>query len=256
MSTPSGSENGCRPTPRHARARRRDRRFVRHRRVRVGRRMARLGRILPKRAAHLIERLGARVPRLEFVVIERPARRRAVGILDRAEVLRAIADQHRAVELGVAADIIVVAGIERLARAVDPGLLRAEDAALEDRARVARLRRVEQDVRRARGSGFRRPTARARRRRSPRPCQSRRRRYRLCGFRSSDCRLTSLEADSPLALIRPFGPPLRSRLTPQAGEGVGAAAKPLSRLRERGWGEGALKSAASSRDRTAPPCRD
>ena len=59
-----------------------DRRFVGDRRVRVGRRMRRLGRIVAEAAANLVERLGAAVPRLQLVIGERPARRRALRVLD------------------------------------------------------------------------------------------------------------------------------------------------------------------------------
>ena len=61
-----------------------------------------------------------------------------------SEILRPIASEDRAVELRVAADVIVIAGIEGRARAVDPRLLRTIDAALEDRARVPRVGTVGQ----------------------------------------------------------------------------------------------------------------
>ena len=98
-STPSGSDSGVQADARHALPRRGDRRFVRHGRERIGRGMPRLGRILAQRAAHLVERLGARIPGLQLVVVERPARRRSLGVSDGAEILRAIAEQHGAIEL-------------------------------------------------------------------------------------------------------------------------------------------------------------
>ena len=128
----------------HALANGGDRRFVGDRRMRIGRRMRGLGRIVAERAAHLIERLGAAVPGLHLLVGERPARRRAFRELGGGEILRPIADQDRAVELRVAADVIVIAGIERRARAVDPRLLGTKNAALKDRARVARVGTVRQ----------------------------------------------------------------------------------------------------------------
>ncbi len=114
-STPSGSEKGCRPTLAMRVARRRDRRLVGHRRKGIGRRMARLGagpnpaRRAPGRAprrAHT--RARARRNRTAS-----PASRRRDSSIGR-EVLGAVADQHRAVEFRVAADVIVVAGVEWL----------------------------------------------------------------------------------------------------------------------------------------------
>ena len=73
--------------PLQALANRGDRRFVGDGRMRIGRRMLRLGRIFADRAAHLIERLGAAVPRLHLLVRKRPARRRAFLKLGGGEVL-------------------------------------------------------------------------------------------------------------------------------------------------------------------------
>ena len=108
--------------------------------------MDRLGRVFAETPAHLVERFGARIPRLDLVIVERPAGGRAFGVLNRSEILRAVADQHRAIHLGVAADVIVIAGIERLAGGVEPGLLRPEHAALVDRPIVAGFRPVEQPL--------------------------------------------------------------------------------------------------------------
>lgn len=108
--------------------------------------MRRLGRVVGERASNLIERLGAAIPRLHLRIGERPARRHAFRVLDRREVLRPVAGQNGAIELAVAADVIVIAGIERRARAVDPCLLRAINAALENCARVSRVRAVGKNL--------------------------------------------------------------------------------------------------------------
>ncbi len=123
-----------------------DRRFVGDRRVRVGRRMGRLGRIVAERAANLVQRFGAAVPRLHLRIGERPARRRAARMLDGIEVLRPISGQNGAIKLGGASDVIVGAGIEWRAGAVDPRLVRTIDAALENRARVSRVRTVGENL--------------------------------------------------------------------------------------------------------------
>jgi hypothetical protein len=80
------------------------------------------------------------------VVRERPAGRRSPAIGDRLEILRPITKQHCAIEFRVAADVIVVPRIERLPGAVEPGLLRPENAALENGPRVARFFAVLQPL--------------------------------------------------------------------------------------------------------------
>src|SRR5215472_13018287 len=97
-----------------------------------------LGAVKTDGAANLVELLGSRIPRFELAVAERPTRCRPFAIGDRLKILRAIPDQDRAVELRIAADVIVVARVEGASRAVEPGLLRPEHAALKDGARVAR----------------------------------------------------------------------------------------------------------------------
>ena len=83
--------------------------------------MRRLGWVEPDRAADVVELLGQAVPGLEFLVRKWPSRRRSVSIGDRLEVPRPITEQDGAVELRVAADIVVVAGIEGSAGSVEPG---------------------------------------------------------------------------------------------------------------------------------------
>ena len=102
-------------------------------------RVPRLGRVLPGVAADPVELLGPLIPRLHLVIGDRPAGCRSAKMPDRSEVLGAVAEQHRAVELGVAADIVVVARVERLALGRHPALLGAEVAAAEDRRVVPRL---------------------------------------------------------------------------------------------------------------------
>ena len=61
---------------------------------------------------------------------------------NRLEVARPVAKEDSAIELGVAPDVIVIARIEGLTRAVEPGLVGAKNAALKDGAGVARIRAV------------------------------------------------------------------------------------------------------------------
>src|SRR4051794_21568763 len=99
-----------------------------------------LGGVVTERAADAIQALGLAVPGLQLVVVERPARGGPFRVRDRSEVAGAVADQDCAVELAVATQIIIVAGIEGLTRSVRPGLGRAIETALEDGPRVASLR--------------------------------------------------------------------------------------------------------------------
>ena len=135
MSTPSGSDAGCRPRLFSSCAGAGDRRLVGNGRKGVGLGVIGLGRIVAERAAHVEKLLGLRIPRLEFVIGDGPGRRDAAEMLHLRKIFLAVADQHRAVELRIAADIVVVAGIEALAAGLAPHLLRPEMAAPEDRAR-------------------------------------------------------------------------------------------------------------------------
>ena len=118
-----------------------NRRLVGHRREGVGNGMVRLGRVLAQRAANLEELLGLGIPGLELVIGDRPRRRDAAEMLHLGKVFLAVADEHRAVEFRVAADIIIIAGVEEPAAGLAPHLLRAEMAAPEDGGGVARLGR-------------------------------------------------------------------------------------------------------------------
>ena len=91
-----------------------------------------LARVLAVLAVHLVQVLGLRVVGLELVVGDRPRRRETAVVLDLAEVLRAQPEQRGAVELGVAAHVVVHLGRELLALPVVPELRRAVLAAHED----------------------------------------------------------------------------------------------------------------------------
>jgi hypothetical protein len=58
------------------------------------------------------------------------------------EVLFPVPYQDRSIEFGIAPDIIVVAGIEQLAGAVEPGFLWSEEALVKDGVRIAGFRTV------------------------------------------------------------------------------------------------------------------
>ena len=93
------------------------------RRVAGRARWRRLGGILAAIAVHLVEVLGLQVVRLELVVGDRPGRRDAAVVPELAEVLLAQPEQRRAVELGVAADVVVGVRVELLAVPIAPDLL-------------------------------------------------------------------------------------------------------------------------------------
>ena len=129
---------------------------VRHRRERI-RPARRLGRIVADRAAHLVQSLGPIVVRRQRVVVDRPRRRHAVGVLQRLEILAAQPVQHAAPELGVAADVVVRVGLEFAAAFVEPAL-RASGSADPSRPRRRSSSRLPAARnRRARGSGCRAP---------------------------------------------------------------------------------------------------
>jgi hypothetical protein len=117
--------------------------LVLERGIRERRAAPRRGGVLAGRAVHAVDALGLGVVGLEARVGEGPRRRRALAVLDRAEVLLAQARQARAVDLRVAADHVVHPGGERTARAVEPLLVRAVAPLAEHRARrpVRRLAR-------------------------------------------------------------------------------------------------------------------
>ena len=110
--------------------------LVLHGRERVRRARPWLGRIDAALAVHLIQMLGLRVVRFEVVVADRPRRRDPAVVNDFPEVLLAQPEQCRAVELGVAADVVVGVGMERLPVLVLPHLLRVVFPLDVDRARA------------------------------------------------------------------------------------------------------------------------
>ncbi len=106
--------------------------------------MIRLGRIIAQFTPHLKQLFRAAIPRLQLLIGERPCGRNAFQMRHFRKILAAIADQHRAKEFGVAADIVVVAGIEWRTAGLVPELLRAKEALLENGARVAVFRPVRE----------------------------------------------------------------------------------------------------------------
>ena len=117
----------------------RDRRFVRHGTEweRLGMRW--LGLIESKRAMNPIKPLSPCVPRLEFVISKRPTSCRPVAVGDWRKILRAVSQKDRTVELRVAANIVIIAGIKGFAlrrRSTFPvgGTRRAERSLEESRA--------------------------------------------------------------------------------------------------------------------------
>ena len=142
---PQRQVRGVQPDPAQTRAQVRDLGLVGHRRVREGGRARRVGRIIPC-PAHLEHRLGAGIPGFIVLVAHRPAGGGPAHVADRAEILGPVSDQHRAVELGIAADVVIVAGVEGPALAVQPAFLGAEPPVAEDRLRVAAMGRVGQPL--------------------------------------------------------------------------------------------------------------
>ena len=78
------------------------------------------GGVLVPGAVHLVKPLSLGVPGLEVVITERPGRRKAVQVVDLAEVLGPQTVEGRAVQLGGPADKIVDLGLERPPGAVVP----------------------------------------------------------------------------------------------------------------------------------------
>ena len=84
-----------------------DARLMSHRRVRVGRACPWVERILAARAVYVIQVFGLCVVRLEVAVADRPGRRDATMMANLAEIPVAKAEQRRAVEFRVSADVVV-----------------------------------------------------------------------------------------------------------------------------------------------------
>jgi hypothetical protein len=99
-----------------------DPRLVLHWRERVLGAGPALGGVLAVPTVHQVELLGLRVVRLEVGVSDRPGRRYAVVVPQLTEVLGSQPEQRRAVELRVAADVVVHLGRELVAVLVVPEL--------------------------------------------------------------------------------------------------------------------------------------
>ena len=113
-----------------------DSRLVLHGRVRVVGAEGALERVLAVPAMDPVEVLGLRVVRLQIPVVDRPGGRDPVVVLELAEVLGTQPEQGSAVELRVAADVVVHLGLERVVVPVVPGLGGQVLAPNEDRAGV------------------------------------------------------------------------------------------------------------------------
>ena len=111
-STPTGRWNGRWPVRSKSSCELLDARLVRDGRVRERARAPRLGRVLAALPVHEVEPLGLGVVGLEVGVGERPGGRDAAVVADLVEVALAQAEQDRAVELRVAADEVLLVGLE------------------------------------------------------------------------------------------------------------------------------------------------
>src|SRR3954451_13810334 len=100
-------------------------------------------RILSGNPPHLVKLLRFRVPRFEFVIAEGPSGRQPSFMLKVLEVLLPVSYEDRSIEFGIAPNIIVVAGIERLAGTVEPGFLWSEEAFVKNDVGIAGFRTVQ-----------------------------------------------------------------------------------------------------------------
>ena len=121
--TPSGVWNGCRPSAAKSSRELLNARLVAHRRMRIRRARRRLGRVFAALAVDMIQMLGLRVVRLQIVIGDRPRRRNAAVMPELAEVFLAQTKQRRAVELRIAADVVVRVRMQLLAVVVAPDFL-------------------------------------------------------------------------------------------------------------------------------------
>ena len=80
----------------------------------------RFRRIRARLAMHVVHRLGPVVVRRQRVVVDRPRGRDAVFVFDDVEILASKPIEHGAPELGVAADVVVGVGPERVTLLVEP----------------------------------------------------------------------------------------------------------------------------------------
>ena len=98
-----------------------DARLIAHRRIAIRRTGGRLRRVDSPLAVYMIKILRFGVVGLKVLVAQRPGPGYAVVMDDFAEVLLAQAQQGGAVELGIAAHVVLDARVERTAFLVDPG---------------------------------------------------------------------------------------------------------------------------------------
>ncbi len=106
--------------------------------------MMRLGRVVAQFTAHLEQFFRPAIPWFQHVIGKGPCRRHAFQMRKFLKILAPIADQHRAEEFGIAADIVIIAGIERRTIGLIPELLRTKETALENGAWIAVFRPVRQ----------------------------------------------------------------------------------------------------------------
>ena len=97
-------------------------RCMAHRRITIGRASWAFGRIDAMLPVDMIKMLGLCVVGLEVLVAQRPGRRNAAVVSNLTEILLTKPQQGRAINLRIAADVILNAGKERLAVLVIPGL--------------------------------------------------------------------------------------------------------------------------------------
>ena len=114
-----------------------DGRFIGHRAEGIAPRMRRFCRVFAQLAAHLIHLFGALVEGLQRLIGQRPAGGCPLQMAQGSEIFAAVAQQHGPVEFRIAADIVVIAGVEGPTLSVQPGFRRAEMATLENGAVIA-----------------------------------------------------------------------------------------------------------------------
>ena len=85
--------------------------------------MRRFGQVIPQSTMGLIKHLGLGIPRLHLGIVQRPSGCFALNMLQGREILGAVAQQNRAVELGIAAGVVVIARVKGLARLIQPGFV-------------------------------------------------------------------------------------------------------------------------------------
>src|SRR6516162_6230991 len=104
--------------------------------MKIGPARRRFGRIHAVLAVDVIELLGLAVIGLEIGIANRPGGRDPAMVPDLAEILLAQAEQRSAVEFGVAADVIMDAGLESSTVFAVPGLPRLVFRLYKDSGRV------------------------------------------------------------------------------------------------------------------------